>query len=153
LSRKVYSLGSSRHPRPMREIALSGGNAPVRLDDTSGPYTDPDAHLDLKRACRPCGSPGSRPRDCRSCRARRRCYRRSREEDPALGGPGSPACAAAACEPGRRVTQMHYARRGEITPEMEFIALPRASTRARARRGRAPRAIIRRNVNHPRPSR
>jgi phosphomethylpyrimidine synthase len=52
--------------------------------------------------------------------------------------------------PGRRVTQMHYARRGEITPEMEFIALREGMApefvRAEVARGRA---IIPANVNHP----
>src|SRR6266480_2786866 len=54
MSRKVYVTGSRPDIRvPMREIALSGGNPPVRLYDTSGPYTDPDADLDLKRGLPP----------------------------------------------------------------------------------------------------
>ena len=49
MSRKVYVTGSRPDIRvPMREIALTGGNPPVRLYDTSGPYTDPSADLDLK---------------------------------------------------------------------------------------------------------
>jgi phosphomethylpyrimidine synthase len=53
-SRKVYVTGSRPDIRvPMREIALSGGNPPVRLYDTSGPYTDPSADLDLKRGLPP----------------------------------------------------------------------------------------------------
>src|SRR5262245_40596520 len=53
-SRKIYVTGSRADLRvPMREIALSGGNAPLRLYDTSGPYTDPAADLDLKRGLPP----------------------------------------------------------------------------------------------------
>src|SRR5215469_17425806 len=53
-SRKVYVTGSRADIRvPMREIALSGGNPPLRLYDTSGPYTDPSADLDLKRGLAP----------------------------------------------------------------------------------------------------
>src|SRR5439155_1238847 len=53
-SQKVYLTGSRPDLRvPIREIALSGGNPPVRLYDTSGPYTDPDAQIDLKRGLPP----------------------------------------------------------------------------------------------------
>src|SRR5215831_7335702 len=53
-SRKVYVIGTRADLRvPMREIALSGGNPPLRLYDTSGPYTDPSADLDLKRGLAP----------------------------------------------------------------------------------------------------
>jgi phosphomethylpyrimidine synthase len=53
-SRKVYVTGSRAEIRvPMREITLSGDNAPLRLYDTSGPYTDPNAE-----ACRRLGSAG-----------------------------------------------------------------------------------------------
>src|SRR5262249_48443622 len=125
-SRKVYVSGSRADIRvPMREIALSGGNPPLRLYDTSGPYTDPSADLDLKRGLPPLRLgwitdgdevgevPGPSP-----------AYGGSREENPARGG----VRFASVRRPlrarlGRCVTQMHYARRGEITPEMEFIAL------------------------------
>src|SRR5207249_8146089 len=54
MSRKIYVTGSRSDLRvPMREIALSGGNPPLRLYDTSGPYTDPAADLDLKRGLPP----------------------------------------------------------------------------------------------------
>src|SRR4029434_7814284 len=78
-------------------------------------------------------------------------YRRSGEENPALGGVRfasvrRPLRARA----GRRVTQMHYARRGEITPEMQFIALREGLApelvRDEVARGRA---IIPSNINHP----
>ena len=125
-SRKVYLQGSQPDLRvPMREIALSGGNAPLRLYDTSGPYTDPDADVDLKRGLPPLRLAWILGRgDVEELPGPSSLYRRSREDDPALGGVRfasvrRPLRARA----GRRVTQMHYARRGEITPEMEFIAL------------------------------
>ncbi|PYN05039.1 MAG: phosphomethylpyrimidine synthase ThiC, partial [Candidatus Rokuibacteriota bacterium] len=153
MSRKVYVTGSRPDIRvPMREIALSGGNAPVRLYDTSGPYTDPDAHLDLKRGLPPLRLAWVRGRgDVQELPGSSSVYRRSREEDPALGGVRFASVRRPLrASPGRRVTQMHYARRGEITPEMEFIALreslPRELVRDEVARGRA---IIPSNVNHP----
>jgi len=57
-------------------------------------------------------------------------------------------------KPGRTVTQMHYARKGIVTQEMEFVGLARAGSpehvRSEVARGRA---IIPNNVNHPNPSR
>ena len=53
-SRKIYAAGSRSDIRvPMREITLSGGEPPLTLYDTSGPYTDPDAHTDIKRGLPP----------------------------------------------------------------------------------------------------
>src|SRR2546422_7911090 len=53
-SRKIYLAGSRPDIRvPMREIALSGGEPPLTLYDTSGPYTDPDTHTDIKRGLPP----------------------------------------------------------------------------------------------------
>src|SRR5882724_6725373 len=152
-SRKVYLTGSRSEIRvPTREIPLSGGNPPVRLYDTSGPYTDPDAALDLKRGLPPLRLTWILGRgDVQELPGPSSVYRRSREEDPALGGVRfasvrKPLRARA----GRRVTQMHYARRGEITSEMEFIALREgldaAFVRDEVARGRA---IIPSNVNHP----
>ena len=156
-SRKIYVTGSRADIRvPMREIALMGGNAPLRLYDTSGPYTDPTADLDLKRGLSPLRLGWIVDRgDVEELPGPSSAYRRSREENPALGGVRfasvrRPLRARA----GRRVTQMHYARRGEITPEMEFIALreglPRELVRDEVARGRA---IIPSNVNHRRASR
>ena len=57
-SRKIYVPGSRNDVRvPMREIFLSGGEPPLRLYDTSGPYTDADAHTDIKRGLSPLRSP------------------------------------------------------------------------------------------------
>jgi len=95
---------------PFREVALSGGEPPIRLYDTSGPQGQ-DPQLGLPKL-------------------------RDSWVGTRLGQP---------C-----VTQLYYARRGEITPEMEFIALreglPAEFVRSEVARGRA---IIPANVNHP----
>jgi phosphomethylpyrimidine synthase len=152
-SRKVYVTGSRPDIRvPMREIALSGGNPPVRLYDTSGPYTDPSADLDLKRGLPPLRLPWILGRaDVQELSGPSSAYRRSREENPALGGVRFASVRRPLrASPGRCVTQMHYARRGEITQEMEYIALREglepAFVRDEVARGRA---IIPSNVNHP----
>ena len=152
-SHKLYVTGRRADVRvPMREITLSGGEPPLRLYDTSGLYTDPDAFLDLKQGLPPLRLPWILGRgDVAELPGPSSVYRRDRESDPALGG----IRFASVRRPlrattGRRVTQMHYARRGEVTPEMEFVAL---------REGMAPefvrdeiargRAILPANVNHP----
>jgi phosphomethylpyrimidine synthase len=152
-SRKVYVTGSRSDIRvPMREIALSGGNPPLRLYDTSGPYTDPSADLDLKRGLTPLRLGWIIDRgDVEELPGPSSAYRRSREENPALGGVRFASVRRPLrARPGRRATQMHYARRGEITPEMEFIALREglepSFVRDEVARGRA---IIPSNVNHP----
>ena len=152
-SHKVYVTGSRPDIRvPMREIALSGGNPPLRLYDTSGPYTDPDADLDLKRGLTPLRLAWILARaDVQQLSGPSSAYRRSREENPALGGIRFASVRRPLrASPGRCVTQMHYARRGEITPEMEFIALREGMApeivRDEVARGRA---IIPSNVNHP----
>src|SRR5215510_3647831 len=134
-SRKVYVLGSTPEMRvPMREVTLSAtrtptghmeANPPLRLYDTSGPYTDPTFTPELRQ-----GLPAQRlgwilgRGDVETLAAPSSAYRKQREVDPTLDSirfpsPRKPLRARS----GRRVTQMHYARRGEITPEMEFIAI------------------------------
>src|SRR5688572_7187814 len=151
--RKVYVTGSRLEIRvPMREVALSGGEPPVRLYDTSGPYTDPDVHTDIKQGLAPLRLPWILERgDVDTLPQPSSTYRRQREADPALGGVRFASVRRPLqARPGRCVTQMHYARRGEITPEMEFIALREGVSpefvRAEVARGRA---IIPANVNHP----
>jgi phosphomethylpyrimidine synthase len=152
-SRKVYVTGARSDIRvPMREISLTGGNPPLRLYDTSGPYTDPNEHLDLKRGLTPLRLGWIIDRgDVEQLPGPSSAYRRSRDENPALGGVRFASVRRPLrARPGRRVSQMHYARRGEITPEMEFIALREglepAFVRDEVARGRA---IIPSNVNHP----
>src|SRR5213594_3296277 len=152
-SRKIYVTGSRPDIRvAMREVTLTGSEPPLRLYDTSGPYTDPDADLDLKR-----GLPPLRLRfildraDTEQLPGPSSVYRQQRDDDPTLGGVRFASVRRPLrAKPGRRVTQMHYARRGEITAEMEFIALREGVAPERVRdeiaRGRA---ILPANVNHP----
>ena len=153
MSRKVYVTGSRTDIRvPMREIALTAGNPPFRLYDTSGPYTDPNADLDLKRGLTPLRLGWIIDRgDVQELPGPSSAYRRSRDENPALGGVRFASVRRPLrARPGHCVTQMHYARRGEITHEMEFIALREGMApelvRDEVARGRA---IIPSNVNHP----
>jgi phosphomethylpyrimidine synthase len=152
-SRKIYVTGSRPDIRvPMREIALSEGNPPLRLYDTSGPYTDPEPHVDIKQGFPPLRLPWILGRgDVEELTGPSSLYRRQRESDPSLGGVRFASVRRPLrAKPGRRVTQMHYARRGGITPEMEFIALREGFdpelVRSEVARGRA---IIPANVNHP----
>ena len=133
-SRKVFVEGSRPDLRvPMREIGLTrtptlfGGedNPPVTVYDCSGPYTDPDARIDLSA-----GLPALRAGwiaergDTEVQAALGSAFGRARAGDARLDAvrfPGRilPRRAIA----GANVTQMHYARRGIITPEMEFVAI------------------------------
>jgi phosphomethylpyrimidine synthase len=151
--RKVYITGSRPDLRvPMREVWLSGGEPPVRLYDTGGPYTDPAASVDLKQGLPPLRRPWILERgDVEELPEFSSAYARQRAEDPTLGGVRFPSRRRPLrAKPGRRVTQMHYARRGEVTPEMEFVALREGVSpevvRQEVARGRA---IIPANVNHP----
>ena len=141
-NRKVYVTGSRPDLRvPMREIAVGPttgrfgeeANPPVRLYDTSGPYTDPAVDVDLER-----GLP------------RLRAHWIAERGDLVPSGTGADGRTTYRGAPGRRVTQLAYARRGEITAEMEFCALREGvapeHVRDEVARGRA---IIPANVNHP----
>ncbi|MFC5743064.1 phosphomethylpyrimidine synthase ThiC [Dyella tabacisoli] len=133
-SRKIHVQGSRPDLRvPLREIAqaqtptLFGGetNPPITVYDTSGPYTDPDYQVDLVA-----GLPALRAAwitergDVESLADLTSAFGRQRAVDPKLaafrfGATRMPLRAKA----GANVTQMHYARRGIITPEMEYIAI------------------------------
>ncbi len=133
-SKKIYIEGSRADIRvPMREISvgdttINGGiepNASVRVYDTSGPYTDPQVSIDPRK-----GVP-----DVRSAWIEARAdtellsdlsseYGRQRAADPALAHLRfehirTPRRAKS----GQNVSQMHYARQGIITPEMEYVAI------------------------------
>src|SRR2546427_1446734 len=152
-SRKIYLAGSRSDVRvPMREVALSGGEPPLVLNDTSGSWTDPDAHPDIKMGLPPLRLPWISGRgDVEELPGPTSHYRRQRDDDPSLGGVRFASVRRPLrARPGKVVTQMHYARRGELTPEMEFIALREgvepAFVRDEVARGRA---IIPANINHP----
>ncbi|MDQ3818581.1 MAG: phosphomethylpyrimidine synthase ThiC [Acidobacteriota bacterium] len=145
-SRKVYVEGGQSGVRvPFREITLhptknfSGAleeNDAVRVYDTSGPWGDPKVLADVRE-----GLPALRrewitargdveeyegrkvkPEDNGYLTAGAEEYARGRERGRLEEFPGLRRAPLRA-KPGRRVTQMHYARRGQITPEMEFIAI------------------------------
>ncbi len=133
-SRKIYVEGSRPDIRvPMREVSLSPTHAsdgveenpPVYIYDTSGPYTDPDAHIDLMRGMPDLRGPWIEERgDTEQLEQTSSEFGRRRQNDPALAHLRfehlrKPRRAKA----GRNVTQMHYARQGIITPEMEFVAI------------------------------
>jgi len=134
-SRKVYVEGSRPDIRvPMREISQADtpasfgfeANPPVYVYDTSGPYTDPDAVIDIRAGL------AATPRlpwilergDTEELSGPSSEYGKQRLADPALDElrfqlHRLPRRA----RNGGNVTQMHYARRGIITPEMEFVAI------------------------------
>ncbi len=159
---------------PFREVKLSGGEPPVRLYDTSGPYTDETAVIDIEKGL------AQRRRDWILARGDVEEYegRARKPEDDGLK-PGEKLSVQQfnrsglkllRAKPGRNVTQLYYARQGIITEEMKFIA-------ARENLGRSPfardgnsfgasipdeitpefvrdeiargRAIIPSNINHP----
>ena len=139
-SRKVYVEGSDEVRVPMREISLSGGEPPLRVYDTSGPE-DEDIHKGLPKL-----------RDA-WIRARGEYDEMEPSYVPVPGhsDPDIPMPPSRKVLRGRgNVTQMHYAKKGDITPEMEFIAirenLEPEYVRDEVARGRA---IIPANVNHP----
>ncbi len=133
-SSKVYVTGSRADIRvPMREVAQSDtpaafgaeANPPVYVYDTSGPYTDPQARIDIRS-----GLPALRQGwieergDTEVLAAPSSLYGRGRLADPALAGLRFDLKRRARrARAGANVTQMHYARRGIVTPEMEFVAI------------------------------
>lgn len=191
-SRKIHIEGNNGMRVAMREIVVTPTpaqgtpnddtptlerNPPVRVYDTSGPYTDPDIETNVRK-----GLPRFRERwidsrgDTELLDDFTSTFSRDRNQDAKLsslryGRPPTPRRS----KPGANVTQLHYARRGIVTPEMEYIAtrenlaranpdyldeqhpgrdfgaaIPREITpefvRSEVARGRA---IIPCNVNHP----
>jgi phosphomethylpyrimidine synthase len=133
-SHKVYVTGSRPDLRvPMREIsqcdtpAVFGAqpNPPITVYDTSGPYTDPDHATDLLRGLPTLRAAWIAERDdTQPLDGPSSGFGRQRATDPATGAirfPAVPKPRRALA--GRNVTQMHYARKGVITPEMEFVAI------------------------------
>jgi phosphomethylpyrimidine synthase len=151
-TRKIYASGS--HPSirvPMREIALTDGTSHV-VYDTSGPYTDPAAATDVRRGLDPLRLQWILDRgDTEELDKPTSVYRRGREAMHELDAVRFTASRKPRrAKPGANVTQMHYARKGVVTPEMEFIAIREHCSpefvRDEVARGRA---IIPSNINHP----
>jgi phosphomethylpyrimidine synthase len=171
-STKVFVEGAQPGVRvPLREVALQPtrgfdgaleANGSVRIYDTSGPYTDPSVVLDVTKGLAPVREPWILGRnDVVDLDAPSSYYRQLRDRDADLEairfkGGRRPRRARS----GKNVSQMHYARQGLVTPEMEYIAI--RENLGREASGRRPitpefvrdevargRAIIPANINHP----
>ncbi len=129
-SKKIHVAGSRPDIRvPMREISLSAtgmeANPPVHVYDTSGPYTDPEALIDIRKGLPALRSAWIAERgDTEALSEPTSEYGRMRLLDTSLAAlrmsvERKPLRAKA----GRNVTQMHYAKQGIVTPEMEYIAI------------------------------
>ncbi len=148
-SKRIYVTGSQHDIRvPMREIQLSptliGGskdnpqfeeNEAVPVYDTSGPYGDPEVAINVQQGLAKLRQPWTDARnDSEELDDRSSAYTRERLADDGLDdlrftGLLTPKRAKA----GKRVTQLHYARKGIVTPEMEFIAIRENMGRERIR--------------------
>ncbi|EBY3119105.1 phosphomethylpyrimidine synthase ThiC [Salmonella enterica] len=148
-SKRIYVTGSQHDIRvPMREIQLSptliGGskdnpqfeeNEPVPVYDTSGPYGDPEVAINVQQGLAKLRQPWIDARnDSEELDDRSSAYTKARLADDGLDdlrftGLLTPKRAKA----GKRVTQLHYARQGIVTPEMEFIAIRENMGRERIR--------------------
>ncbi|MBL1140680.1 MAG: phosphomethylpyrimidine synthase ThiC [Proteobacteria bacterium] len=133
-SRKIHVVGSRPDIRvPMREISCSPTqtqtgleeNTSITVYDTSGPYTDPEASIDIRKGLQPLRANWIAERnDTVELDGPSSDYGVERLNDPELqklrySQPPKPRVAKA----GANVTQMHYAKKGIVTPEMEFIAI------------------------------
>ncbi|UCF35248.1 MAG: phosphomethylpyrimidine synthase ThiC [Phycisphaerales bacterium] len=139
-SRKVYVDGTlhSGIKVPMREISLSPTrlsdgrevpNPPIYVYDTSGPYTDPNIETNVAKGLAPIRLPWIEARgdvesyEGRSVKPEDDGYRSTRERIEVERFPDASRRRPMRARAGACVTQMHYARRGIITPEMEFVAI------------------------------
>jgi phosphomethylpyrimidine synthase len=149
--RKTYVDGTGAGVSvPFTEVVLTNDDPPVRLYDTSGPGSDPMVGLPPLRAGWITGRgdvelhQAPRPASLRD--DGRAAVRRGESADRMAVDTRPPLRAKS----GRCVTQMHYARQGIVTPEMEFVALREQMSpefvRDEVARGRA---IIPANINHP----
>ncbi len=162
-SEKIYRAGTV-HPGlkvPFRRIHLAPTitenkktlpNAPLDVYDTSGPYTDPATRIDIHAGLALLRKPWIRQRgDVQELPHFTSSYQQQRQANPRLTAIRFPEERKPwRAKSGRNVTQMHYARLGMITPEMEFIAVREGMDAelvcSEVARGRA---IIPANINHP----
>jgi len=154
-SQKGFLTGSRSDLRvPVREIPLENGEV-VRVYDSSGPYTDATATVDVRRGLPPLRAAWVSERgDVEEYEGRRVEPRDDglRSDDPLANTAVFPmeSRRPLRARTGGAVTQLHYARQGDVTAEMEFVALREnvAPTLVRDEVARG-RAIIPANVNHP----
>jgi len=134
MSSKVYVTGSRADIRvPMREIRQSDTpagmgaepNPPIFVYDTSGPYTDPQVRIDIRKGLAALRAPWIEERaDTEVLTGPSSAYGRERLADSRLAELRFDlAREPRRAKTGANVTQMHYARKGLITPEMEYIAI------------------------------
>lgn len=140
-SKKIYVPGEI-HPEirvPMREIALTNGEA-FSVYDTSGAYTDQTVEIDVAK-----GLPAIRKNwiesrgdveayEGRVIDPKDNGYKNRSQMETAIAGASSLVRTPLRAKAGQNVTQMHYARQGIITPEMEFIAIRENQNREMTRR-------------------
>jgi phosphomethylpyrimidine synthase len=153
-SRKCYVQGSRADlvvgmrevlQSPTTEGALRRPNPPIPLYDTSGPYGDPDAAIDLTRGLPPLRARWIEERGDTELSSR----------PPAVDARSSGAPLPAPARPARRargaeaVTQLAYARRGIVTPEMEYVALRENARLDELRRDPRYRDLLRRHPGTP----
>jgi phosphomethylpyrimidine synthase len=159
-SSKIYIEGSRPDIRvPMREVVQhdtpsSFGpeeNPAIPIYDTSGLYTDPEAEIDLLR-----GMPNLRGtwieerRDSELLSGLSSEYGRQRAADPDLAPYRfAHIRAPRRAKSGNNITQMHYARRGIITPEMEFVAIRENCKLAEMRADARYEKLLRQHPGHP----
>jgi len=133
-SRRIYETGSRPDLRvPMREVHQadtvgSNGretNPPITVYDTSGPYTDPDARIDLMQGLPQVRLPWVEERnDTELLDGPSSSFGQERAADPFTASLRfNHIRAPRRALPGRNVSQMHYARQGIITPEMEYVSI------------------------------
>lgn len=148
-SKRIYVTGSQHDIRvPMREIQLSptliGGskdnpqfeeNEAVPVYDTSGPYGDPDVAINVQQGLAKLRQPWIDARnDSEELDDRSSAYTRERLADDGLDDLRfTDLLTPKRAKAGKRVTQLHYARKGIVTPEMEFIAIRENMGRERIR--------------------
>jgi phosphomethylpyrimidine synthase len=152
-SQKIYVQGSRPDIRvAMRQVQLTDTpasfgkqhNAPVTLYDTSGPYTDANVEIDLLKGLPALRAPWIQARgDTEQLDGPSSAFGRQRQKDPVLARLRfehlrNPRRAKA----GHNVTQMHYARQGMITPEMEYIAIRENQRREEAMDEASPRQRV-----------
>jgi phosphomethylpyrimidine synthase len=132
-SKKVYAAGSQAGVRvPMREIAVSPtregfsangrrqANPPLTVYDTSGPYTDQQTHIDLRKGLAALRGEWIKARgDTEEIKG---SYRHNAAHGTERF-PEESRRPVLRAKPGRNVSQMHYAKKGVVTPEMEYIAI------------------------------
>ncbi len=178
-SKKVFVAGK-QYPDirvPMREIAFdtSSGEPPMKVYDTSGPFTDPNAVIDINAGMPRIRDAWTRSRDVEEYEGRQVKPEDNGDADPKYLVPEFPTKHKPLRGlPGKPITQMELARAGVVTPEMEYITIRENEGReALARQTRydgdargaslpdlvtsefvrdevaAGRAIIPANINHP----